>query len=141
LFFIFIEDFIVSEFFRESRVEQCEFNQESEMDITILSVMTTKFSLTVTARQLEDTLVYFSEADDQEVFEGRGKRALIKHYEESLPMDHDRFSRMRAHELLESEEFGLFTNAVLEYEALKYIEYGEPIVLAILRHETFATTH
>jgi hypothetical protein len=138
---IVIEVFFVSVFFRESRVEECEFNQESGMDIAILSVMTKKFSLTVTARQLEDALVYFSEADDREVFEGRGKRALMKHYEERLPVDHDRFSRMSVHELLASEEFGIFTNAVLEYEALKYIEYGDPIMLAILSHGTCLTRH
>jgi len=131
----------MSEFFEKSNVGKNVIYQEPEMEITILSDVTKNYFLTVTASQLEEAVKYFSEIDDDEVFEGKGRRALLEHYENTLPETCKNFAGMRWGELIKSEEFGIFSSAVLDYEVLKYVEYGDPIMLAILRHERNLIRH
>ena len=131
----------MSEFFEKSNVEKNVIHQESEMGITILSGVTKNYFLTVTASHLEEAVKYFSEIDDDEVFEGKGRQALLEHYENTLPEMCENFAGMRWSELIRSEEFGIFSSAVLDYEVLKFVVYGDSIILAILRHETNLIRH
>jgi hypothetical protein len=126
----------MSSFFEKSKDQKYVEDCASEMRITILSDMAKMFFFTVTADQLEDALKYFSETDDSDIFEGRGKCALLEHFERKLPKKYERFITKSWGELLKSKEFGIFSNEVLEYEVLKHVEYGAVIKLEIRQQGT-----